>query len=143
MFWLMTIVTMPLGVTRAKMFSPIPVLTLDTPVVTDPVIPLAVEPASVGTVVPTLMDAAMLSVAIIDGDEMIFALLSDSIKLTMPESTRLFPTSVEADRLTPPPVSDPNSEAAVFVTTVDPVVPASEVKAAVTSLEKVWDRSME
>ena len=143
MLWLMIMVTMPLGVTRAVIFSPIPVLTFETPVVTDPVIPLAVEPASEGTVVPTLIDAGILSVAMIEGEEIIFALLSDSMSCTMPDSVRLLPTNMEADKLTPLPVSDPNSEAAVFVTTVDPVVPVSDVKAAVTLLEKLWDRSME
>jgi hypothetical protein len=136
----MIMVTMPLGVTRATIFSPIPVLTLETPVVTDPVIPLAVEPASVGTVVPTLMDAGILSVAIIDGEEIIFALVSDSIRLTIPERMRLFPTSVAADRVTPPPVSAPNSEAAVLV---DPVAPVSACSAAVTLVEKLWLKSME
>jgi len=138
-------VTMPLGVTRAVIFSPIPVLTFETPVVTDPVIPLAVEPASVGTVVPTFIEAGILSVAMIEGEEIIFALLSDSIKLTIPESTRLLPTRVAAERLTPPQQSPPNREAAVLVIAVVPVDPdpESDCKAAVTSLEKLWLKSME
>ncbi len=144
-FWLMIMVTMPLGVTRAVIFSPIPVLTLETPVVTDPSA-LVVLPAAVGTVVPTLIEAGMLSVAMIEGEEIIFALLSDSIKLTIPESTRLLPTSVAPLRVMPPPASEPKSEAAVFVigAAVEPVPPPeSDCNAAVTSLEKVWLRSME
>ena len=41
--WLITMVTIPLGVTRATILRPIPVATLEIPVVTEPVIPLAVE----------------------------------------------------------------------------------------------------
>src|ERR1700722_18405863 len=77
-FWLIIMVTMPLGVTRATIFSPMPVLTLEIPVVVDPSA-LVVELDWVGTVEPTLIDAPMLSVAITDGDEIILALLSDSI----------------------------------------------------------------
>ncbi len=53
---------------------------------------------SVGTVVPTVMEAGMLSVAMTEGAEMTLARLSDSIKVTTPRSSRLFPTSMEADR---------------------------------------------
>src|SRR5579862_1263813 len=67
--WLITMVTIPLGVTRATMFSPIPVATFEIPVVTDPVMPLAVELDCAGTVLPTVMDAGILSVAITDGEE--------------------------------------------------------------------------
>jgi hypothetical protein len=77
-FWLITMVTIPLGVTRATIFSPIPVLTLETPVVTDPS-ELTVELDCVGTVEPTLMEAAMLSVAMTEGEEIILELPSDSI----------------------------------------------------------------
>src|ERR1700678_1034696 len=115
----MIIVTIPLGVTRAVILSPIPVLVLETPVVTDPVIPLAVELDSVGTVVPTLMDAGILSVAMTAGAERTLALLSDSINDTVPRSSRLLPTSMAADRPMPPPVSPDIREAAVFAT--DPV----------------------
>src|SRR5580658_8662287 len=154
----MIIVTMPLGVTRAVILSPIPVLVLEMPVVTDPVIPLAVELDSVGTVVPTLMEAEILSVAMTEGEEMIFALLCDSIKLTTPWSARLLPTSTEADRPMPPPASPAISEAAVVETAGSPededpvdvapvppvpvtpvdvdVDPESACNAAVTSLEK-------
>lgn len=144
MFWLIINVTMPLGVTRAVIVSPIPVLVLETPVVTDPVIPLAVELDSEGTVVPTLMEAGILSVAMMEGEEMTLALLSDSIKLTTPCSARLLPTSMEADRPTPPPVSPAINEAAVLEIAeipvpvdpdvVDPGV-ASACNDAVTSLE--------
>src|SRR5580658_1412656 len=116
----MIIVTIPLGVTRAVILSPIPVLVLETPVVTDPVIPLAVELESVGTVVPTLMDAGILSVAMTAGAERTFALLSDSINDTVPRSWRLLPTSMAAERPTPPPLVSPDiNEAAVEAT--DPV----------------------
>src|SRR3984885_11278484 len=147
----MIMVTMPLGVTRATMFKPMPVLTLETAVLTAPVTPLATEPDSVGTVVPTLMEAGILSVAMIEGEEIIFALLSDSMSCTMPDNARLLPTNMEADKLTVAPLtgtgaSPPNNEAAVDVMAPGPLgatVPESVCKAAETSLENVWLKSME
>jgi hypothetical protein len=148
-FWLIIMVTMPLGVTRAVMFSPIPVLTLETPDVTDPSA-LTVELDWVGTVAPTLIEAGILSVAMTEGEEIILELPSDSIKLTTPESARLLPTSIAADRLTPPETgaaaSPPNNEAAVVVIAVgpvDPVDPESDCNAAETSLEKACCKSIE
>src|SRR5580700_1880716 len=128
----MIIVTIPLGVTRAVILSPIPVLVLEIPWVVAPVIPLAVELASVGTVVPTLMDAGILSVAMTAGAERTLARLWDSINVTVPRSWRLLPTSMAADRLTPPPAASPDiREPAVLAT--DPVA-FSDCNAAVMSL---------
>src|SRR3984957_17519833 len=104
----------------------------------------------VGTVEPTLMEAAILSVAMTEGEEIILELPSVSINDTMPERARLLPTKVAAERLTPPvtgaAASPPNNEAAVVVMAEGPVAavpPESDCNAAETSLENVWVRSME
>jgi len=118
-------VTMPLGVTLAVIVSPTPVLALPIEFVTPPPMALVMDPCSVGTVVPTLMDAGMLSVAIIDGVEMTFALLCVSINDTMPERARLLPTSMDAVNAAPPPLKAESNEAAVLVIAVP--VPEDEV----------------
>src|SRR5277367_2896459 len=103
--WSIIMVTMPLGVTLAVIARVMPVLVLLTALVTAPPMALEMDPCNVGTVVPTLMEAGMLSVAIMDGDERIFALLCDSMRLTMPESTRYLPTIAAPVRVTPPLLS--------------------------------------
>src|SRR3569833_3331484 len=73
----MTIVTMPLGLTRARMFRPVPVLTFEIVLKASELPPL-VTPGltlcelSVGTESPTVIDAGMLSVAMIFGEERTF-----------------------------------------------------------------------
>ena len=118
-------------------FNPIPVAALETPLVTDPVIPLAVELESVGTVVPTLMDAAILSVAITDGAERTLARFCDSINVTVPSSSRLLPTSAENERFVVPSAKAPINECTVLA----PLVSCCTLP--VTSLEKLCDRSMD
>ncbi len=137
--WSMIIVTIPLGVTRAVIASVIPVLVLLTALVTAPPMALEMDPCNVGTVVPTLTLAGMLSVAITEGAERIFALLSDSINVTVPSSSRLLPTIVAAERLVAPLANPPSKVPTVGMD----VVPFSACKEAVTSLEKAWVKSME
>ena len=137
----MIMVTMPLAVTLAVMFNVIPVLVLLTALVTAPPMELVIDPCRVGTVVPTFTLAGMLSVAITEGAEMILALLSDSINVTVPSSSRLLPTNAAAESPTPPLVRLPSREAAVVVALL--VDPEIDCNAAVTSLEKAWVKSME
>ena len=137
------IVTTPLGVTRATMLSPMPVLTFETPVVTDPRA-LAVELDWVGTVEPTLIDAGMLSVAITDGAERTLALLCASRSVTVPRSSRLLPTNIAADSPlapgTPPnPFARPASRLAEVGAELLPLV----VNAPETEVPVELVRSME
>src|SRR5271157_2753569 len=90
-FWLMTMVTMPLELMRARMHRVTPELRLDT-VLVNCEVPLWVTPltaceVSVGTSSPTFMEAVMLSVAIMLGAEItrVWLLVSDAV--TAPRSS--------------------------------------------------------
>ena len=92
--WLIIRVTMPLAVTRARMFRVTPLLRLET-VLAKSELPPDCAPVTacevrVGTSWPTLMDAGMLSVAINMGAEITFVFaivlrsIEDSQKLAAP-----------------------------------------------------------
>src|ERR1039457_5124419 len=99
-------VTTPVGVTRASMFKVTPVFTFEMELANRefPQDWTAVTACaeSVGTSVPTLMLAAMLSVAITEGAERTLARLSDSCNWTAAKSWRLFPTRAAPERLVTP-----------------------------------------
>src|SRR5580704_8884869 len=79
MFWLITMVTTPLGLMRARIFNPTPVLVLWTELANSVVpavwTPAGAIPLTVGTESPTVMDAGMLSVAITLGADSTLLLL--------------------------------------------------------------------
>ena len=85
-FWLMIMVTMPLELTRAMMFSVTPELRLDT-VLVNRELPLCWTPpataceVNTGTSSPTFSEAAMLSVAIMLGAEItrVWLVVSDAV----------------------------------------------------------------
>ena len=107
-------VTMPLGVTRAVIDSVrFQCWHCDLQFVTGATNCAGNRPCNVGTVVPTLTVAGMLSVAMTEGAEMILALLSDSISVTRPSSSRLFPTNMAAERRNAMLARLPSNEAAV------------------------------
>jgi hypothetical protein len=128
-------VTIPLGVTRATMLNPMPVFALATVLVTAPVMPLAVCPARVGTVAPTLMLAGILSVAITAGAERTLARLCDSCNVTVASNSRLLPTSAEPVRVVVSAIRLPKNEW--------DVVPSSACSLALTPLPNWCVKSTE
>src|SRR5689334_9320039 len=102
----MIIVTTPLAFTRARIVSPTPVLTFwivlvnreFPPAVTPGLIPCEL---SVGTDSPTVIDAGILSVAMILGASINRVLVVLSFAWRRARSSRLWPTRSPAVRLIP------------------------------------------
>src|SRR5579863_5310227 len=99
-------VTTPEGVTRASIFNVTPVFTLEMELANSEFppdwTPVTACAESVGTSVPTLMLAGILSVAITEGAERTLARLSDSCNWTAAKSRRLLPTRADPERLVTP-----------------------------------------
>jgi hypothetical protein len=103
----MSMVTTPLGLTRAVMLMVMPVLS-ELTVLLNTLLPLDCTPpttaceVSTGTSVPTFMVAGMLSVAMMLGEEMMRACPLVSCAWRTPRISLLAPTSVPNDRPKPP-----------------------------------------
>src|SRR5262245_6921121 len=108
--WLITSVTIPLGVTRARTFKLTPVFCWATELANSELPPcwtlVTAWAVRVGTEGRTFRTAGMLSVAMTEGAERTLARFSFSCSCTAARSSRLFPTKVAVDRLvTPAPKS--------------------------------------
>ena len=122
--WLITIVTTPLGLTRARIVRPIPVLVFEIELVKRELpfcctLEVAIE-LTVGTESPTVIEAGMLSVAIKLGADSTFVLLVLSLAWSSASNCLLCPTRVPAVRAIPPAPRDPSNCCAGTVAFVAP-----------------------